>query len=253
MNDPHDARPNAIPVAIPVAIRVWIRDAVRAHHGPPPGVRESNRRAIARSIADGTGPRLRRFVPAPSTRSSITTTAGWTVAFAVAAALLVVAWWSPTPGGAHRDTDSAPALAPMDRDTGPDRAHPTLTPERHPVPSPRAEPETPAPGPTPVDPRATRRPARPRSTSTAPDQDELAALRDLGRAFDRNDDDAVLRGVARYRERFVGGALAEEVDALQVLASCRAGHRDAPARADAFTGRYPTSIHRGRIADLCGT
>lgn len=139
------------------------------------------------------------------------------------------------------------------------------------VPSERAMPSTPRatavpvvetiadrPGPndgtTPTPKRPRRRVTaavpveEPDATSTLADQLEL--IRAARQALEHGRASIALGHVERYRERFVDGLLVEEAEGIATAARCAQGE-DAAATREAFTTRWPQSIHGKLVERFC--
>jgi len=89
--------------------------------------------------------------------------------------------------------------------------------------------------------------------SEVPDESEL--IEAAWSALDRDDPEGALAAIGRHQDHYPTGRLAEERDALRVLALAKAGRTDeARERADLFRAEYPRSIHLAAIqAALRGT
>lgn len=146
--------------------------------------------------------------------------------------------------------------APYER--GDERTEPVdpRAPERDTV-----DPITPAP--MPVEVHAERTPAPSRTTSRSeaaparPDAtlaEELAIVRSVRAAIDRDDPDAALAAVAEHERRFADGQLVEERKSLRIEALCRAGKApQARAEAQIFLREHPRSAHADRVRSACAS
>ena len=90
---------------------------------------------------------------------------------------------------------------------------------------------------------------------TSPDTSlaaELALVRSVRTAIDRDDPDAALAAVAEHERRFPTGQLVEERKSLRVEALCRAGKApQARAEAQVFLRDHPSSPHADRVRSAC--
>jgi len=197
--------------------------------------------------------------PAPPSRSRILL-AGVVALAAAAALVLALRRWGessierPAPSDRgqapyeHRedadpqpvlDSDPAPAAAV---DTG---AEVVATTSSAPVAAP---PATSRPAP--------RSPGKTDATVTTGEDTslsaELAIVRRVRAALERDDATAALAAIAEHERRFATGQLVEERKSLRVEALCRAG-KPAQARAEAttFLREHPGSAHADRVRAAC--
>jgi hypothetical protein len=81
---------------------------------------------------------------------------------------------------------------------------------------------------------------------------ELAIVRSVRAAIDRDDPETALAAVAEHERRFASGQLVEERKSLRVEALCRAGKApQARAEAQAFLREHPSSPHADRVRSTC--
>jgi len=180
------------------------------------------------------------------------------VALAAAAAIVLLARGlrsEPARPGAHDERGQAPYERTSD-----ERELPVAPREPLDAPEPAA---TQATAPAVVVPPAstTESPSRRTSRSSssteppAPDTalaEELAIVRRVHAALDRDDADAALAAIAEHERRFPAGQLVEERKSLRVLALCRAGKGpQARAEAQAFLREHAGSAHADRVRSAC--
>jgi hypothetical protein len=136
----------------------------------------------------------------------------------------------------------APAVASAPAESiAPPPSKPAPTAESAPTP-----PAAPAIARAPIPP--TPRPMQPLAPIPTPPPAELALLREAWAALSAQDFARALELVQQDERTDPSGPLAEERDALRVLALAKL-HRldDARAAASAFETRYPTSVHRALV------
>ncbi|MBX7082024.1 MAG: hypothetical protein K1X88_22650, partial [Nannocystaceae bacterium] len=93
----------------------------------------------------------------------------------------------------------------------------------------------------------------PRTQNPAALDGEAAMLREANRALTAGDADAALAQLRRHAQRYPDGVLAQDREALRVLATCAKGRADEAARLrDGFLKRWPTSVHAARVRAACG-
>lgn len=174
-------------------------------------------------------------------------------ALAVAACIVLLA----------RGLQSTPhrSVEPDDRGQSPyERDDEAREPVDAPPPAPTTS-ELREPEPAPVEVRAARTP----SPSRAPDREvvppadtslaeELAIVRRIRAAIDRDDPEAALVAVAEHERRFAAGQLVEERKSLRIEALCRAGKLpQARAESQAFVRDHPGSPHVDRVRSACAS
>ncbi len=82
--------------------------------------------------------------------------------------------------------------------------------------------------------------------------EELAIVRSVRAAIDRDEPDAALAAVAEHERRFANGQLVEERKSLRIEALCRAGKApQARAEAQVFLRDHPGSPHADRVRSTC--
>lgn len=82
-------------------------------------------------------------------------------------------------------------------------------------------------------------------------EDENTVIARARLAMARGETRSVLNILAEHRARFPDAELAEEADALEVRALCRAGDPRSAAVRARFQARYPASLHASAIATAC--
>jgi hypothetical protein len=118
------------------------------------------------------------------------------------------------------------------------------------APAPPATEVTPSEAALPVRRAARTEPAASTAVSTL--AEELAIVRRIHAALDREDATAALAAIAEHERRFASGQLVEERKSLRVEALCRAG-KAAQARAEAqvFLREHAGSAHADRVRSAC--
>ncbi|HWB81151.1 MAG TPA: hypothetical protein VG755_39580 [Nannocystaceae bacterium] len=186
----------------------------------------------------------------------------WTIAFAVmAAAALVVAWWSFGPSrrtvaergkgeqaSDRRIGDDAKAAAQRTPEVA------TLPPAELPATPPAIAPAQPMPAsPTKKEARTrTQAPeaAEPFSSTLAR---EKVLVERAWSALAAGDPDAALARVAEHAREIPDGVLAPERRAIAVIAHCKRGDANAAARARAWLAAEPDSPLSARVKAACPT
>src|SRR5262249_48369813 len=100
-------------------------------------------------------------------------------------------------------------------------------------------------------PRVSMRPPAPSAKGTL--EDEFALVSRAQAALSANDAATALALLDVHAARYPSGQLAEEREALRVLAACTATRADAGARAARFLRAHPRSPLAARIRRACGT
>jgi hypothetical protein len=213
--------------------------------------------AMPRAVKGRVWRRLHRPSRAPASRRDT----AWVLAVAIAAAVLLV-WWGVANVWRAAQDDSAPRIdqAVDDRDAATSE-HPVVAPER--TAEPAVVVPTPAPSPTIAPPVQTpKAPMRPRSV--VPPREEASAVdtatttlareRDLiARAWSalaHGDPASALARATEHEQAFPEGLLAPERRAIEVIAHCKRGDRDAGKAAQAWIAAQPRSplVKRVRVA-----
>ena len=207
----------------------------------------------------------RRIADEAPQPSAPTSTRVWTIAFAVmAAAALVVAWWSFGPSR-RAVAERGKGEQASDRRVADDaRTTAQRTPEVATLP-PAELPATPpvalAPAPAPIEPATpTKKDARPRAQepgATEPFSSTLAREKVLVErawsALAAGDPDGALARVAEHAREIPDGVLAPERRAIAVIAHCKRGDANAAARARAWLAAEPRSPLLARVKAACPT
>ncbi len=229
----------------PVTTRELIA-GYRAIERPPEDARDRMWRALEAR-------RAQPVAPAPPRRRA---PAIW---LALAAALALIGLSSYLLLQARQDARTAPGALLLDQPVSPpqrDLAAPIERREaREPSREPTVAPPTPIDAPPPTD--DPPRPAPPRRTRPAkppidPGLAELALIQQSNDALDAGRAKEALARVEQHAREFARGSLAEEREALRVVALCGA---DEPARGGraqlAFLAAYPRSAYRERVRTAC--
>ncbi len=192
-------------------------------HAAPPAAKTSTWAALEASLAAGLPPPI--DLPPPGASLPIAWIAGL---IGGAGGLLTAAYLATRP---TIEAPPPPPPPPIVEAIGP--PPPPVAPE--PPPPPQVEPRR-------------RHPRRGRRASLAV---QIAELRQAQVAFSQGAADDALRRIEAHRKKFPGSPLVEERDALEALASCRAGRSAAAALARAFLKRYPRSPQADRVMNQC--
>jgi len=125
-----------------------------------------------------------------------------------------------------------------------------------PAPAPANEP-----APPPIVEETPRKPARPRPAERAPTNHEpqidpvlaeLVLIQRIKDALDADEPAAALAAIDAHAREFARGSLAEEREALRVVALCQAGPRErGEAAQQTFLRAYPRSAYRERVRAAC--
>ena len=131
---------------------------------------------------------------------------------------------------------------------------PALVPR--PRPNQRAVADAPAPAssaPSAAEPAVAAFPVAKKRPESSELSDELALVSRMHESWQRGDEAGVRRAVQLHEQRFPGGTLTEEREAVKVMLACRnAEPRRAAALGSAFLARYPGSTHAARVVATCG-
>lgn len=199
--------------------------------------------------------RVRRRLEAHAEPSvARTSTRTWTIAFALAAAI-VLAWWVSTLGDHRAQAQRDPA-----REQASDRAQgdaPAIAPTPAELPQTPAEPPSieppsaaPAIDPAPVQrPRATSSPTPEITASTL--AREKALIQQAWETVATGDPAGALRVVDTHAREFPEGVLAPERRAVAIVARCKRGDADAKERAQKWLATDPRSVHAARVRSAC--
>ncbi|MBN1605785.1 MAG: hypothetical protein JW940_04090 [Polyangiaceae bacterium] len=96
--------------------------------------------------------------------------------------------------------------------------------------------------------------ARPRTDALLPQRgitEELEAVREADATLRAGNPTGALELLARAQRRFGGGELAEEREALSILAECKLDPGSGASRARRFMATRPRSVHVETIVDAC--
>ncbi|MCY1060849.1 hypothetical protein [Nannocystis sp. SCPEA4] len=256
--------------------------AFRSTERPSEAAKERMARALAAAVP---APRAATVIPLrPPRRRGRTMPGGW---LAVAAALLLIgasSYWLVSTQQRQAKGPADLLMAPQDADpTGGTALPRQVEPERAtkpvikveaasvpddrpvmPVPEAASEPAEPPIAETIVEatPRKpTRSQSRPPATERTPTGQEpqsdpvlaeLVLIQKIKDALDADQPAAALAAIEAHAREFVRGSLAEEREALRVVALCDAGERARGERArEAFLRAYPRSAYRERVRAAC--
>ncbi len=184
----------------------------------------------------------------------------WVWAVAIAAAVLLVWWGVAQVRRAALDGEARPVDQAVDHRDVPPGEHDVVEPPPPASPPVVAQAPAPAIAPPVQKPAEVVRPsARPRvepSTDTAPDATTtLARERDvIARAWSALADadyGAALHRAAEHAQSFPNGILAPERRAIEVIARCKRGDRDADAAGRAWLDEHPRSPLANRVRVAC--
>ena len=253
------------------------RDALAAYkrsRSPDEGMREANWAAIANAvaaeeIAGPSGAARRGLTTWIALGATLAAAAGLVAVFTLAprraeqgaepprsvAAYAETAEPAPRPA-AERDEDARPhRRAFASRAVEPEAlAEPAVSeapgieiPDAAPTPAPAAELRVKAPE------RAqTIAPAEPPIEAVETLRKEAALVRSIRAAVAEGRTQRAIELVEQYRDDFPEGTLAEEIDALELAALCKAGPEAAWRKAiDTFEARHPRSPLRAGVRDDC--
>ncbi|MBZ5708443.1 hypothetical protein [Nannocystis pusilla] len=252
--------------------------AFRSMERPSDAAKERMARALAAAVP---APRAATVIRLRPPRRRRTMPVGW---LAVAAALLLIAGSSYWLVSTQQRQAQGPAdllMAPQDADLTQGTALPRqVEPERatkpvievaapvmleqEPAPEAASEPVEPpvaeaiveaAPRkPTRSQPRplAGERTAAGQEPASDPVLAELVLIQKIKDALDADRPAAALAAIEAHAREFARGSLAEEREALRVVALCDAGERTRGERArEAFLRAYPRSAYRERVRATC--
>jgi hypothetical protein len=142
----------------------------------------------------------------------------------------------------HTTDERELPLEPREPDATPESTHATAPAVITPPARTTNQPEPPTR-------RAPRTEAPVRDATLA---EELAIVRRVHTALDRDDADAALAAIAEHERRFATGQLVEERKSLRVEALCRAGKApQARAEAATFLREHARSPHADRVRSAC--
>ena len=251
----------------PVTTRELV-EAFRSVERPSEAAKERMARALAAAVP---APRSATVIPLrPPHRRRRPPPIGW---LAAAAALLLVGVSSYWLVSTRQVQPTGPAdllMAPQDSDPTQGMVVPRQVEADKqmrpvvraaapvmPAPPPASEPEAP-----PIAEETPRKPARPRPAAAerapvqAPPIDpvlaELMLIQRIKDALDTDQPAAALAAIDAHAREFARGSLAEEREALRVVALCEAGQRERGEKAQqSFLRAYPRSAYRERVRAAC--
>lgn len=180
----------------------------------------------------------------------------WAWAVAIAAVVLL-GWWGVVElrtSASARDR-GAPDQAVADRRAAPsERA--AIDPLHPPAePPPALAPIAPQQPPPPLRPPPAPRRSTPTPTTELPASAVLREREPIARAWSAlaaGDPSGALRETAAHARSFPAGILAPERGAIEIIARCQRGDREAPARARTWIGAQPRSPLIDKVRSACG-